>query len=120
MTVSPASLTFTPADWSTAQTVAVGAAHDDDTQHDQITVSHAASGRGYGGVTVIDDDTAGVVLSATTLSVGEGGSAPCTAALSTVPTGSVTPTPRVETGSNVAASPAALTFATVDWQPRNS
>ena len=123
VTVSPASLTFTPTDWSTAQTVAVSAAQDDDTRTDRTTVSHAASGGGYGGVTVADvvvtvtdDDTAGVALSATTLSVDEGGSATYTVALSTVPTGSVTLAPRVETGSSVATSPVALTFTTADWQ----
>ena len=62
LTVSPASLTFTPSDWDTAQAVSVTAADDDDGADETVTISHDVSG--YGGVTsaaavtvtVTDDD----------------------------------------------------------------
>ena len=50
VTVSHASLTFTPMSWATAQTVTVTAAADGDDSADTVTtVSHRASGGGYDG-----------------------------------------------------------------------
>ncbi len=61
VTVSPATLTFTTQNWDTAQTVRVSAASDSDAATGRATLSHSASGGGYGGavignvlVTVID------------------------------------------------------------------
>ena len=57
-------LTFTTSTWNTAQTVVVAAGEDDDTANDSATLSHSASGGGYGSitgnvaVTVTDNDTA--------------------------------------------------------------
>jgi len=64
VTFAPASLSFTTSNWSTAQPVTVTAAQDGDTANDNATLSHTASGGGYGSltaevaVTVTDDDTA--------------------------------------------------------------
>ena len=62
-TFSPLSLSFTAANWNTAQTVTVTAVHDSDTADETATVSHSVSGSGYQGVTagsvsirVADDD----------------------------------------------------------------
>ncbi len=52
VTVEPASLTFTTANWDTAQTVTVRAARDEDTTDDTATLTHGASGGGYGSVTI--------------------------------------------------------------------
>ena len=67
VTFLPATLTFTPSTWDTAQTVTVTAAQDTDTAEDQATLSHAVAGEDYGAVmapsvpvTVPDDDTDGV------------------------------------------------------------
>ena len=49
VTASPGNLTFTMADWSTAQTVTISAAEDNDASNDSATVSHRVSG--YGSVT---------------------------------------------------------------------
>ncbi len=55
-------LTFTTGTWSTAQTVTVSAGQDNDTADDSATLTHGASGGGYGSVTgsvavtVADDD----------------------------------------------------------------
>ena len=73
--MSPATLTFTPGNWDTAQTVTVEADQDDDAEDDEATVEHEVSGGDYGSngvtaadvaVTVDDDETASAKL---TLSV---------------------------------------------------
>ena len=75
VSVSPATLTFTPGNWNTAQTVTVEADQDDDAEDDEATVEHEVSGGDYGSngvtaadvaVTVDDDETASAKL---TLSV---------------------------------------------------
>ncbi len=91
-------LTFTTTTWSTPQTVTVSADQDSDTANDSATLTHSASGGGYGSVTgsvavtVTDNDTPGLVLDPTALTVAEGGSATYTVALATLPTGTVTVT----------------------------
>ena len=56
VTASPATLTFTPGNWSTAQTVRVAAAQDDDAVNDTASIAHAVvaaqSANEYDGVTV--------------------------------------------------------------------
>ena len=52
LTVAPARLTFTAANWSTAQTVTVTAAQDDDADDRRVTLTHSASGAGYENVSV--------------------------------------------------------------------
>ena len=63
VTISPSGdLTFTTGNWNIAQTVTVRADHDGDRTNDKATVSYAASGGGYNGlsetvtITVNDDD----------------------------------------------------------------
>ena len=84
VTFSTSPLTFTPQNWSTAQTVTVQAAEDTDALNDTATVSHAVSGADYGtvtaasvAVTVSDDETVstGVVLSVNPATLTEGGGA---------------------------------------------
>ncbi len=61
VTVSPATLTFTPGNWSTSQTVTVSVAEDQDSADDTATLSHAVSGYGDqtdgGSVSVTVTDT---------------------------------------------------------------
>ncbi len=64
VTVEPASLTFTTTNWDTAQTVTVRAARDEDTTDDTATLTHGASGGGYGSVTI---DSVAVTVTDTTL-----------------------------------------------------
>ena len=47
LTFEPSSLTFTPSDWDTAQTMTVSATEDDDASHDSSIISHAARGAEY-------------------------------------------------------------------------
>ena len=69
VTVSSSPLTFTPTNWSTAQTVTVAAAEDTDALNDTATVTHAVSGADYAtvtaasvAVTVADNETVDPLL----------------------------------------------------------
>ena len=69
VTTQPASLTFTPDNWQTAQTVTVSVSEDGDETDDRATIGHSASGGNYDGVTVAsvtvsvtDDDSDREVL----------------------------------------------------------
>ena len=70
-------LTFTTGNWDTSQTVTVTAAQDPDVADDQVTLTHttASTGTDYAVVsldmvvTVDDDDTAGLVVARTGLSL---------------------------------------------------
>ena len=87
--VSPASLTFTPLNWSSPQTVLASAPEDADAANGKATVTHLASGAAaYAGVSatlpvaVADDETGQLLLSADKLTIDEGGTASFTARLS--------------------------------------
>ena len=121
VTVSPATLTFTPSNWSTAQTVTVSAAQDADAVNDAASITHAVdaarSADEYDNVsiagvavTVTDDDTAGVTVSETTLTVDEGGNATYTVRLNTQPTSDVVIGVTKSGSPDVTVSPATLTF----------
>ena len=49
VSLSPATLSFTPSTWDTPRTVAVTALQDDDSADEMVSISHSVSG--YGGVT---------------------------------------------------------------------
>ena len=68
-----------------------------------------------GGVSTvsIDDDSAGVSVSPTSLTVDEGGSGSYTIELDTQPTADVTV--NIASGGDVTTSPSSLTFTTSDW-----
>ena len=67
-------LTFTTTTWSAQQTVTVEAGDDGNAQNEMLTLTHTASGGGYGALasgarpsvqlTVDDDDTAGILIDA--------------------------------------------------------
>ena len=107
VTASPATLTFTTANWDTAQTVTVSAAHDADAANDAASITHAvvaaespdeyhAVSIAGVSVTVTDDDAdapvaaaptapAGVTVSETALPLDEGASSTYTVVLDTQP-----------------------------------
>jgi uncharacterized repeat protein (TIGR01451 family) len=98
--VSPASLIFTPANWSTPQTVTVTAADDQVVEGEHSgAVAHSAAGGDYGAVgaasvtaSIADDDTATYQFTAPTSSAGEAaGSAAVGVALSFNTSGSGEP-----------------------------
>ena len=132
VTVHPAVLTFTPADWAVARTVTVTGTSDDVVGDRHATIVPVVQGRGSGyhdlavpsiPVTVTDDD-AGVTVAASPLVVtetGAGASAAYTVVLEAAPAGTVTVTPAARgadgTGRSgaVRVRPAALTFTPADW-----
>ena len=126
VTVSDAMLTFTPADWSTAQTVTVTASEDDDAAEDpDIILSHAVTGSGeYQGVTaasvkvtITEGDTAAVSINPVALSVLEGDAdgASYSVVLTAQPSADVTVEISGHAGTDVTVSDAPLTFTPDDW-----
>ncbi len=98
LTASPDTLTFKNSNWSMQQTVTILAAEDDDGAASPGQFRHNMSSPGtvYDGiptpgvnVTEDDNDTIGVIISPTTLSVPEGGSATYTVRLGTKPSNDV-------------------------------
>ena len=123
VTVPSSTLTFTTTTWNTAQTVTVSAGQDDDAANDTAALTHDPSGADYDSVsdailsvTVTDDDTRGVRVTPTSLTVNEGGTNTYTVKLDTEPTAAVTVTIVDPTdNADVSANPASLTFSTSNW-----
>ncbi len=100
LTADPVTLTFTDSDWSEPQTVRISAAEDEDGSDGNGFFSHSVTssvdspydGIGAPRVRAIEDDndSIGVTVSPTTLSVPEGGSATYTVRLGTKPLYDVT------------------------------
>ncbi len=121
--VTPSSsLSFTTSNWNTEQTVTLNAAEDDDAAADTATITLAATGGNYEGlskptatITVTENDSVDLVLNpAASLSFNEGSNRTFTVKLDSVPSANVT----VSTNSNnadVKVSPANLTFTTSNW-----
>ena len=120
-------LTFTTTNWSTAQEVTVTAGEDADADDEaDVTLSHAVSSSAdasYNGITagsvtvsINDNDTEGVTVSETGLTIVEGSSDTYTVVLNTQPSGNVTVTVNDPTdNTDVTTDPASLTFTTTDW-----
>ena len=77
-TVSPAMLTFTPTDWSTAKTVTVMGVEDSDQDDESVRLSNDPSGADYDSVSTVyvalnvaDNDSPGVTVSKNALTVRE-------------------------------------------------
>ena len=122
VTVMPNSLTFTSSNWETEQTVDVTAAEDADAADDTANLTHRPSGGDYSAgeakdfmVTVTDDDTAGLVLSATTLGVDEAGQNTYTVKLQTQPTSTVTVTVSSDDTDAATVSGPTLRFTASNW-----
>ena len=120
-TVAPTTLTFTPDNWNTPQTVTVAATYDDDAYDESVAISHAIAG--YDHVTtadevtvaVPDDDTAGVAVAPTALTINEGDQNTYTVVLTTQPANYVTITPTSSDDGVATVRPATLTFALDNW-----
>ena len=121
VSVSPASLTFSGTDYGTPQPVTVNGLQDSDADDEAATLSLTASGADYGGVsasvkvTVKDDDAASLLVSPSSLAIGEGESGDFRVKLATRPTGAVSVS--VSSGDPGAASASleSLSFGTVDY-----
>ena len=124
VTVSPSTLTFTPTNWHTAQTISVTAKADDDAvTDDKVTLTHIASGtpqytniRGHDvDVTITEVDTASATVAPTALMVEEGTPKPFTVVLDTEPSKNVIVDITVD-GDGVSVSPTSLTFSPTNWE----
>ena len=120
------SLTFTTTDWDTPQTVTVTAEQDDDAVDEPVVnLTHNVSStvdNAYDGtivdsvsVTVIDDDTVGVTVSPTAVTVVGGRSNEYSVVLDTEPAGDVSVTIAGLTTTDLSLDKTSLTFTTSDW-----
>ena len=128
-TVSPGSLTFTPANWDVAQAVTVTGANDLIDDGDQVTQVVVAINAGASddvfdpvpdqsvSVTTVDDDTAALVLQNTGgITVSESGTtADFTIQLGAQPVLSVLVTISSSDPGESAATPPSVTFTPVNW-----
>ncbi len=114
---SPATLTFTPANWNVDQMVTVVAPQDDDTRDDSAALSLSGPGLlgGSVGVTVIDDDTQGLLLTARDVSLDEGAQAAFGAHLAFRPTADVAVSLTSNAPGDVDVSPTQLVFTATNW-----
>ena len=122
VTADPATLTFTPDNWDDPQTVTVTCKEDDDAVDDEGTITHIVDGPDFDSVPdqdvvvdVSDNDTAGVTIPLSSLSVDEGGTDTYTIKLDTEPTGNVKVTINDPSNTDVTADPDILTFTPDNW-----
>ena len=127
VTVNPARLIFTTSNWNEPKTVEVKAGQDADSEPDAaVTLTHAASGGGYNGVTggmvtvtITEDEIPGVTVTPRALTVTEGSAAGTyTVVLNTEPTGTVTITLGGlddAKGQSLMVTPTTLTFTQRNW-----
>ena len=114
-------LTFTTGNWSTPQTVTLTAVDDSNRTDDSFTLTHTASGGGYGSVTAslsvtVEDDDGPVqahIDSGGILTLTEGGSRTYRIWLDSAPTEQVTVA--VTAPSKVSVNPTSMTFTTGNW-----
>ncbi len=127
-TVSPASLTFTAANWSAAQTVTVTGVDDDvadgDIAYSIVTATAVSADATYSGinpddvsVTNSDDDAAGITVDPTSglVTTEAGGTATFTVVLDSQPTADVTIALSSSDTTEGTVSPASLTFTAANW-----
>ena len=125
-TLSPATLTFTTSNWRAAQTVTVTGVEDDRANRAARTASilHTVTSNDADydglrltdiGVTVLDNDTAGISVSKTSLELVEGGADTYSVALDSEPHDSVSVTLKSNDTSIAALSLAVLTFTASNW-----
>ncbi len=127
-TVSPASLIFTPANWSTAQTVTVTGvddpAVDGNVGYTILTAAATSADLSYSGqdpanvsVTNNDDDVAGFTVNPTSaLTTTEaGGTATFTVKLTSQPSANVTINLSSSNSGEGTVSPTSLTFTSANW-----
>ena len=127
-TVSPASVTFTPGNWSLARIVTISGVDDWLLDGDQVTpvtvrVDDAASDDAFDSaadqvvfVTTVDNDAVGITLNRTTAGVSESGSTDSfTVALTAQPNSDVVLKVSSTDTTEVTVSPATLTFTPANW-----
>ncbi|MBF2760989.1 MAG: hypothetical protein ISN28_12135 [Ectothiorhodospiraceae bacterium AqS1] len=127
ITLSPDSLTFTASNYSTAQSVTIIAAQDDDSESESDIITLAADGGIVAPpvtktVTVAEGDApSGTIITspAETLTIAEGSSASISLQLSAAPTTKVIVNIS-KTGDAIALDPTSLTFTTSNYDQAQS
>ncbi|WP_327587399.1 glycoside hydrolase family 6 protein [Nonomuraea sp. NBC_00507] len=119
---SGGSLTFSPSNWNTPQTVTLAAAQDSDTTAGTAAFSVGVTGATGATVnaTEVDDDSVqeqSIIVTPTAVTVPEGSTATYTVKLATQPSSNVTVTSAAGTGdTNITiSSGASLTFSPTTW-----
>ncbi len=112
LTVAPASLSFTPANYATPQNLSLTGVQDADSANESVTLTLASAGVASVPVTVTvtDDETQSLIVSTQTLGVLEGGTATFTVRLSAQPTANLTVSIASSDNGAATVSPATLTF----------
>ena len=128
VSVAPSPLLFNSSNWSKPQRVTVTSLSDDDVFDDQVHITHSITGADYSdvdlcpngcpvSVSIIDDDSVGVDISETDISVREDSSASYSVSLRARPSALVEVTPVVSSADGVVTvSPASLSFTPLNWQ----
>ncbi|HUQ04275.1 MAG TPA: hypothetical protein VM261_17370 [Kofleriaceae bacterium] len=116
-TAAPAMLTFTTANYNIFQPVTLTGVGDADAVNDNINVTLTATGLTTRTVTttVNDDDTQDILLTSTTLTVGEAGTGTFGVRLAAMPTSNVAVSVASFNTSKATASPATLTFTAANY-----
>ncbi len=115
-------LTFTAANWNTAQNISVTSIYDYDANVEApVTITHAVSGADYADltagnvvVTVTETDVASVTISQSSLDIDEGSTTTYTVVLTSEPNNDVVIAPS-SSDTAVATVTGALTFTTATW-----
>ncbi len=121
LSLNNSTLTFDTNTWNSPQTVRVTAGTDMDGENDSETITHTASGGGYGSVsknlsvTVTDKDAPNLLLSRNSLMIDEGDNDTYTVRLATLPMGNVTVTIGGTSGTDLSLDKDELTFDTNTW-----
>lgn len=117
VTASPATLTFTSDDYDTPQTVTVAPVDDPDAADESATVTLSAAGIDDATVTVTvtDDDSQGIVVSPTEVTVVEGATGVVSVRLAAEPAANVTVTVASSDDTVATAAPSTLVFTPADW-----
>ncbi|CAN5454610.1 hypothetical protein BH09SUM1_BH09SUM1_19140 [soil metagenome] len=121
---SGASLTFTPANWDTAQTVTLAAAEDADSAKGAATIQLSSPGTSAVSVTAVegDNDVVGLVINPIVLPVPEGSTAAFSVSLSAQPAADAPVTAAWISGDtdiSVSAG-SSLLFTTANWNAPQS
>ena len=115
--VTSATLTFTPGNYATAQSISISGTEDADTANSSTSVSLTLAGATPANVnvTVIDNDNIGIELNPTSLTVNEGGTSFLQVRLTAQPASSITVTLTSSDPNVVGVATPTLTFSTTNW-----
>lgn len=118
ISAAPGTLTFTPANYATPQTVTVTGLQDSDVTNEMATVTVQSSGVPSVNVTanVSDDDSLGIVASPSTMTINEGAQAgTLMVSLAAMPATNVTVNVATNPTGVVTALPTSLVFTPADY-----